>query len=124
MTPMNDRDLPALEKKLYALELELMRPATRSSRARLEELIDEEFVAFASTGAMYDRESCISALLLERPQAWSIGDFQVRLLAAEVALTTYVATTSGGPSSHRSSIWKLADGRWKMTFHQGTPAKD
>lgn len=117
-------DLPALEKKLYALELELMRPATRSSRATLEGLLDEEFVAFASTGAMYDRERCISALLLERPQAWSIGGFQVRLLAPGVALTTYVATTSAGPSSHRSSIWKLADGRWRMTFHQGTTAKD
>jgi hypothetical protein len=117
-------DLPALEKKLYALELEMMRPATRSSRASLEELIDEDFVAFASTGAMYDRESCISALLLERPQAWSIGGFQVRLLAPGVALATYVATTSAGPSSHRSTIWKLADGRWRMTFHQGTAVKD
>jgi hypothetical protein len=117
-------DPAALEKKLYALELALMRPATRSSRASLEELIDEELVAFGSNGRMYDRESCISALLLEGPQAWSIGDFRVRMLAPGVALTTYVAATSAGPSSHRSSIWRLDHGRWRMTFHQGTAAKD
>jgi len=117
-------ELSDLEKKLYALELELMRPATRSSRATLEELIDEDFVAFASTGAIYDRESALSSLLLERPQAWSIGGFHLRLLAPGVALATYVATTSAGPASHRSSIWKLSGGRWRMTFHQGTPAQD
>jgi hypothetical protein len=117
-------DLPALEKMLYALELELMRPSTRGSRATLEEMIDEEFVAFASTGAVYDREATLSALLLERPQAWSIGGFRARLIAPGVALTTYVATTSTGPSSQRSSIWRLADGRWRMTFHQGTPVRD
>ena len=46
-----------LEKELYALELELMRPATRSSRAILEELLDEDFVAFASSGVAYDRQA-------------------------------------------------------------------
>lgn len=111
-------------KELYALELELMRPSTRGSRAALEQLIDEDFMAFASSGAMYDRAAAISALLLERPQAWSIGGFQARLLAPGVALTTYVATTSAGPSSQRSSIWRLAGGRWRMTFHQGTPVHD
>jgi len=113
-----------LEKKLYGLELEFMRPATRSSRKRLEELIDEDFVAIASTGDRDDRAACISALLLENPPAWSIVGFEVRVLAVGVALTTYVATTSGGSSSHRSSIWKLADGRWRILFHQGTRARD
>ncbi len=117
-------DLAELERKLYALELEFMRPATRSSRSRLEELIDEEFVAFASTGEMYDRARTISALLLESPPAWSIVDFKARALGVGAALTTYLATTSGRPSSHRSSIWKLVDGRWRITFHQGTPVRD
>lgn len=116
--------LAELEKRLYELEVALMRPLTRSSRSSLEELIDEGFIGFASSGAMYDRESTISALLLETPPAWSIAGFEVRLLGPGVALTTYVATTSGGPSSQRSSIWKLSGGRWRIGFHQGTPIRD
>jgi len=121
---MSMSDHGELEKKLCGLELEFMRPATRSSRKRLEELIDEDFVAFASTGDSYDRAGTISALLLESPPAWSMVGFEVRVLAPAVALTTYVATTSGGSSSHRSSIWKLVDGRWRITFHQGTRLPD
>lgn len=121
---MSPTDAPGLEKKLYALELEFMRPATRSSRKRLEDLIDERFVAVASTGDVYDRAGAISALLLESPPAWSIVGFEVRALGEEVFLTTYVATTSGAPSSHRSSIWRLRDGRWTIAFHQGTRVRD
>lgn len=117
---MSASDRAELERKLYDLELAFMRPAARSSRKRLEELIDEDFVAFASTGERYDRERCICALLLESPPAWSIVGFEVRVVVPGVVLTTYLATTSGGPSSHRSSIWKLADGRWRIAFHQGT----
>lgn len=117
-------DLRQLEKTLYGLEIDLMRPVTRSSRTSLEGLIDEGFVGFASSGAMYDRESTISALLLETPPAWSIAGFEVRLLAPGVALTTYVATTSAGPSSQRSSVWKLSDGHWRIAFHQGTPIRE
>src|SRR6185312_5186042 len=77
---MSMSDHGELEKKLCGLELEFMRPATRSSRKRLEELIDEDFVAFASTGDSYDRAGTISALLLESPPAWSMVGFEVRVL--------------------------------------------
>lgn len=74
----------------------------------------------ASSGAVLDREDVISALLLENPVAWSVASFEARMLAPAVALLTYLATKGGGESSRRCSIWRLSDGRWKMTFHQGT----
>lgn len=109
-----------LEQHLYGLEQDLMRPATRSSRRNLEALLAEDFVEVGASGITYDRESVVSAMLLENPVAWSIASFHARTLAEDVALVTYVATTSDGKSSLRCSIWKLGEGRWRMTFHQGT----
>lgn len=109
-----------LEQHLYGLEQDLMRPATRSSRRNLEALLAEDFVEVGASGITYDRESVISALLLENPIAWSIASFRARPLADGVALVTYVATKGDGESSLRCSIWKLSEGRWRMTFHQGT----
>lgn len=117
-------DLAELEQHLHGLEQELMRPATRSSRKRLEELLDDDFVEFTSTGSPYDRASVISALMLENPVAWSIASFTARALAEDVTLVTYVATKGGGQSSLRCSIWKRSAGRWRMTFHQGTRMRE
>jgi len=113
-------DVKRLEQQLYGLEVQLMQPATRSSRRHLEELLAEDFVEIGSSGTVYDRASVISAMLLENPPAWSVASFEARLLAPDVALLTYLATKGVGESSRRCSIWKLSEGRWRMTFHQGT----
>jgi hypothetical protein len=109
-----------LERHLHGLEEQLMRPATRSSRRKLEELLADDFVEFGSSGAVYDRESVISALLLEQPPAWSIANFEARPLGTDAALVTYTATKGGGASSLRCSVWKRYGKHWKMVFHQGT----
>ncbi|HET7548578.1 MAG TPA: DUF4440 domain-containing protein [Usitatibacter sp.] len=109
-----------LDQQLYDLEQRLMQPATRSSRRKIEELLAEDFVEIASSGAVYDRAAIISAMLLENPVAWSMANFEARLLGPEVALVTYLATKGGGASSRRCSVWKLTDGRWRLEFHQGT----
>lgn len=117
---MLELDPAQLERRLYALEVQLMQPATRSSRKSLEELLAEDFVEIASTGVVYGREEVISALLLEQPPAWSVASFHARHVAEGVALVTYLATKGGGEISRRCSVWKLAEGRWRMVFHQGT----
>jgi hypothetical protein len=109
-----------LEQELRALEEQLMRTGTRSSRKNVEELLAEDFVEFGSTGVAYDRDAVISAMLLEQPVAWSVANFAARLLSDDVALVTYTATKGGGQTSLRCSIWKRYGGRWKMAFHQGT----
>jgi hypothetical protein len=62
-----------------------------------------------------------------RHQDWliEVTGGQVRLLAADVALVTY-RTSRRFPDGSidrkalRSSIWRLVDSQWLLTFHQGT----
>lgn len=115
-------DVAELERQLRDLEELLMGPRTRSSRKNVEALLAEEFVEFASTGVAYDRDSVISAMLLEQPSAWSIANFMARPLGEDAALVTYTATKGGGESSIRCSVWKRYGGGWKIVFHQGTRA--
>lgn len=52
----------------------------------------------------------------------TLTDFKVKLLASDVALTTYrVIKHKDMKYSLRSSIWKLKEDTWQMVFHQGTP---
>ena len=109
-----------LQRQLRGLEEQLMGPATRSARRKLENLLAEGFVEFGSSGVVYDREAIISLLLLEHPAAWSISNFEARALGEDAALVTYTATKGGGASSLRCSVWKRYGAQWKMVFHQGT----
>jgi hypothetical protein len=121
---MTADDAFELERQLHELEERLMGPGTRSSRRNIEELLAEEFVEIGSSGTEYDRESVISAMVLEKPVAWSIANFKARALGENVALVTYTATKSAGPSSVRCSIWKRYGSQWKIVFHQGTSVHD
>jgi hypothetical protein len=109
-----------LDKHFLDLEEKFLRPAARSSRKNLEELLTEDFFEVGASGGVYDRKSIVSAMLGEYPPAWSIANFKVTPLSDDIVLVTYLATTSTGPSAVRSSIWKRSDGRWRMAFHQGT----
>jgi hypothetical protein len=59
---------------------------------------------------------------------WEIRDFEISQLSNECLLATYKLIKHNEPNedikySLRSSIWKLLEGKWKMTFHQGTLIK-
>jgi hypothetical protein len=45
---------------------------------------------------------------------------QVELVASDLALLTYTLDADG-MRSRRSSLWRIAGGRPRMLFHQGTP---
>lgn len=115
---------PDLRRHLYDLEERLAGPAARSSRESLEDLLADDFVEIGSSGKVLDRAAVIAGLSLQAPRAWSIADFRMVELADGIALVTYIATQAGRGSSHRSSIWKRIDGRWRMAFHQGTKIAD
>lgn len=124
-------DLDALLGLLRELEERLLASDVRSSREDLSDLLADDFVEFGRSGRVYDRRQAIEALSAEIDRNASIertaSDFRISLLAQGVALLTYRSTrrSAAGESvahSLRSSIWKLADGRWRMVFHQGTPA--
>ena len=48
---------------------------------------------------------------------------KITLLNQATALVTYDSIVKGETlqHAHRSSIWSLIGGQWKLRFHQGTP---
>jgi hypothetical protein len=110
--------------ELQTLEEQLLSPATRTSRAALDELIDETFREFGASGHIWSKPDLLDAL----PAAPPIGDFRMtefstRDLGGGCVLVTYVLTVTDGRRGQtlRSSIWKRAGNRWRVCFHQGTP---
>lgn len=109
--------------KLRSLEMEMLDPAVRGSRWRLNSLLRDDFVEVGSSGRIYSKWMVIDMLTREEHATVQIRDLTVRSLAEDVALVTY---RSLGTESQvrRSSIWVLERGRWRMAFHQGTRLPD
>ncbi len=111
---------------LRGLEQSLLQPAVRRNRARLMELLADDFLEFGSSGRVWTRKTIID--LLARETAFippEIEEFHCALLAPELALVTYRTArfdeeTGEKLASLRSSIWTCATGEWRMRFHQGT----
>ena len=112
---------PKLQEHLCALEERLLHPDRERDRSALIPLLAEDFQEFCTSGRIMNREQVIDALLTSAPRAATINYFYVNLLAPDVALATYHATTAVYVS-HRSSLWIFRDNRWQLFFHQGTIA--
>jgi len=116
-----------LEEHLKSLEEQLLDPAFRINSEAVAALLADDFVEFGSSGRSFDKASILTELRNEPVRkAFLLSDFLVRQLSSTVALVTYRATRrnlDGQPigQSWRSSIWMQLDGRWQLTFHQGTP---
>lgn len=117
----------SLKQRLFALELELLAPATRASVARLSALLDEAFVEFAASGRRIDRQALLQELPAEAGAVrYRAFDLQAWLPAPDLAQLRYRSERRDGddaPVRHalRSSLWRRRDGEWRMLFHQGTP---
>ncbi len=113
------------EKALRELEERLLDPRFRKSAAAAD-LLADSFLEFGSSGRAYDKREVLEFLRNETPAvAASLADFRATPLAPGVMLVTFRAIQqrdAGGPASEslRSSVWKLAGGRWQLFFHQGT----
>lgn len=110
-----------LQDHLYTLEERLLHPDRETNRNNLDTLIASDFKEFCSSGRILNREQTLEALLTSSPHPATIAFFYVTLLAPEVALATYHATTVLG-TTNRSSLWVIRDARWQIQFHQGTIA--
>ena len=106
----------------------MLRPEVRKSAACVAALLADSFVEFGSSGRVYDKREAVEGLSEECRVRLTLSEFSAFQLAPDVVLVTYRAVQQGDASeppvhSLRSSLWKFADGRWQMVFHQGTPAK-
>lgn len=112
-------------ERILELEKSLLRPDVRRDHLLLNGLLADDFVEFGATGRVWTKMDIVTAMGDEESVVRVIGDFDVRHLASNVLLATYLchhASPSGlGPSSRRSSIWREGPDGWQMVFHQGTP---
>ena len=108
------------------LECELLSPQVRRSDVRLGELLADKFVEFGASGRIYDKRAIIESLVqAESTNSFQVDNFRMVTSSDDTAFVTYlcVARSATGDViriSNRSSLWKLADGRWQILFHQGT----
>jgi hypothetical protein len=118
MTNPEAADLRSLEERLQQAD-------TRKSADAVGELLADDFVEVGSDDICSDKAQILGWLNQEPVYERKLQDFRVRKVAPEVFLVTYYAVrrdpaTGGERHSRRCSIWRLAEGRWQMVFHQGT----
>jgi hypothetical protein len=111
---------------LKQLEESLLDPAVRHNSALVASLLADDFIEFGSSGRVFNKASILEDLKNEPPRLASLlSDFSTREIAPNAILATYKATRRNLNDeiigqSWRSSLWTNIDGRWQITFHQGT----
>jgi hypothetical protein len=110
-----------LKEYLYSLETTLLKGEVRKSSHLLNELLADDFIEYSSTGAIFDKANVLNRLPTEGDPGISLSGFELKYLSPTSALTTFkIFVKSKAKYSLRSSVWKLNDNKWQMTFHQGT----
>lgn len=119
--------MESLEGEILKLEKDLLLSSTRKSAARINQILDDKFIEYTSSGKEYHYKKG-DVFQDEKDNSelnWRISDFKINQLSEECILATYKIEKSNEIDESkkytlRSSIWKHIDGQWKMIFHQGT----
>lgn len=122
MTGLSDADFELLRN----LEEALWREQTRFDPAFMEAVLADDFFEFGSSGRFHTRTGTLSRPSQPIDAVVPLVNFHVRLLAPDLAQTTYdSAVTLEGVvhHAHRSSLWSRTEAGWRLRFHQGTPFK-
>ena len=115
-----------LEEQIKALEEKLLHSDMAANPNLLDELLCIDFEEIGNTGHVSSRDEVIDWLISkEQNSRWSLTNFRIKPLTANLVLAIYLAKQISGQrkSSHgslRSSIWQHDGSSWKMIFHQGT----
>lgn len=104
-------------------ELRLLDPGVRTLPEAVTELLDPEFTEFGASGRRYDGASILAVTSCGAADAPApvATDMSGALLAPGLVHLTFT-TESGGRRVRRNSIWRRTESRWRLYFHQGTPA--
>ena len=117
---MNNSDL------IKNLETELLQPEVRKSKERLNELLADDFYEIGESGKQYNKQDILNDLLKQTEAKFTIQNFNAVEISPGIILATYQAEkeiAGNKTSSLRSSFWQNRNGKWQITFHQGTPLK-
>lgn len=114
-----------LAAELEHLERALHTPQVRGDRARLAELLDEDFSEIGSSGQCYGRAAALAEIPLQRAQVLIESEhYTVVLLSQDLAQVRYRSRyyLEGQPQRWvlRSSLWRRHAQGWRLVFHQGT----
>lgn len=120
-------DILNLSEHIRILEELLLHQDFRKSQEQLEALLAPGFREVDPKGNVVTRENVIRWLLTKDPGSrWEYDQFEVRQLADNLALATYVARQiipeghSGGGARHCSLWQESATNQWSLLFHQST----
>jgi hypothetical protein len=116
---MNEQQ--SIEQRLVQWELDLLQPEVRRSET-VSRLLADDFIEFGTSGRVFTKAEIVASLQAESPVTLEASQFDVRMLAAHVALLTYRVKRCTQPPviSLRSSLWEKRGESWQMVFHQGT----
>jgi ribonuclease HI len=117
--------LSSLAGRLLAFELALARRDASAVPGGLADLIDDEFEEVGASGRHWDREAVLALLADSSPADVAIDTFDATPLSRTVVLVTYWSVARGPDApapAWRSSVWVRRGDRWRLRFHQGTPA--
>jgi ribosomal protein S18 acetylase RimI-like enzyme len=114
-------------EEILALELALASRDEAAIPGGYEAALDDGFREIGTGGRTWTRDAVLAALArASHVEGVSIEEFECSTVAPDVALATYdllLPGPGGIPAwSRRSSVWTRRDGRWRLRFHQGTPA--
>ena len=112
-----------IDTTIRKLEEQLMTPAFRNDPSLVSNLLADDFVEFGSSGQVHGRRDVVAMLAVDSSPVPEVADFRAIELTPKLVLATYRTIAAGERSQQalRSSIWRFAQGRWQLVFHQGTP---
>lgn len=105
---------------LVELEQAMWAVATRGDGGWIDEHLTDDFTEHGRSGRVWTREATIAAEVAAIDIELPLRDLVVRPIGRDGALVTYVSVQPGAVAN-RASVWRRADGRWRLAFHQGTP---
>lgn len=107
---------------LERLEVSLWRAETRGNRALMDATFAEDFFEFGRSGRVWSRDQMLFDECPPINIKLPLPNFTITCLDVATVLVTYdsVVQYSTLQCAHRSSIWSLIDGRWRLRFHQAT----
>jgi ribonuclease HI len=114
---------------LMRCERALLDPAVRRDRTQVETLLAEDFQEFGSSGRVWDRQTIVDSLATEDYAPPTAEQMHCTQITADVALVTYRtvridSSTGARKETLRSSLWIKESDKWRVRFHQGTPASN
>lgn len=113
-------------EQLRALEPVFHHAEIGAGRDVFEAMTSVDYWEVGASGGVYARDFVIDTLVerysREHRDVWVIDDFDVRRLAEDVWLATYVLDQAGR-WSRRATIWRRSGSDWVAEYHQGTLAQ-